>query len=1252
MFSDTGNRETATESLGYAPPRSVSTDNNVSSYQTDRPTGTPAITNTPDTATTATRALYNGEYIPTRDKPDYGWTTDNNVSSYETDTGKPTITNTPDTATTATRALHDGDYIPTRDEPDDGWTTDKNVSSYEKDTGKSTITNTPDTATTATQSLYNGDYIPTRDEPGDGWTTENNLSSFETDTRAPTITDKPETAATATQSLYDGDYIPTRDEPDDGWTTYKNVSSYEKDTGKSTITNTPNTEATVTPSLYNVDYIPPMDEPGDGWTTDNNVSSYETDTGTPTITNTPDTAATATPSLYNGDYIPTRDEPDDGWTTDKNVSSYEKDTGKSTITNTPDTEATATPSLYIGDYIPTRDEPDDDLTRLGVLELIEEEFYEIICNTTCEQKCGDRLPQGAAMCYCDWACVRLGDCCLDYEAACLSGPNVTVNNYADVLRNRTSPSATCDIFLEESRINETNFVSLLVVTSCGRRDTNSLMIDLCESPPVGNKTLATELPVIFRDVIYRNRYCALCNNPGEVLTDIVTAGAAIQCENTTEFTYWRRYDGDTGDDVDISNCGIMLNLSNFQNQPIGTSRYECMWDTSVVTTCDAYLSFPMLDFDYLELTCHKYRAYISKRIWGPIYNNPHCAMCNGVIDINGMQCGVYEPQYDPPSFRRLISFEYLDRRLIICPRDSVIDHTTGHCVKPTCPAGHVMLRDKVCTALDVRVPQIFSATGDIRIYFVIASEYQFSQDYYEELVSDIGIEIVVGSFKVNTCDNFTVLDNWDEIMPINSTCWIQETMSRKLSEVVSRVELFEAQIRLQSLPYYNKLGINMSVFSQDVNDTSSMPTCLRGSPKIRHDLVLLGDMFSQETFPSTFQVMSTSQEYNVSEVPILVSWRNSNLTDIGWNESVTAIVCEADIMSCDTVTFQADEYIEKGESIIIYDGTQQEVKILERYVLRLDSNAIVFCSSLLSNLTGVLYSDNTDSLVEGILSVIGGTLSMVCIVLTMITYCMFEQIRTRAGKCVMNLCVALFFAQLSFHVSDTFVSYHEACAAMAVLQHYFWLVAFLWMNVLAFDISCTFADLKPSNVDSDSARLRLFALYAWGLPAVLVAVCLVLDLSSSLPFSYGSSTMCWIAGPRAVVYYFATPLALIITANAVLFVRTIVGLRRALTIADKARQPLQQRKTFVIYVRLTSLMGFTWLFGFLANIDGLSFLWYLFILCNTCQGVFIGLSFALTPTVRRHWRDWFKAKQTRNTSSFSTASPSTTSTFVKVETRM
>ena len=329
---------------------------------------------------------------------------------------------------------------------------------------------------------------------------------------------------------------------------------------------------------------------------------------------------------------------------------------------------------------------------------------------------------------------------------------------------------------------------------------------------------------------------------------------------------------------------------------------------------------------------------------------------------------------------------------------------------------------------------------------------------------------------------------------------------------------------------------------------------------------------------------------------------------------------------------------------MLYGGTSLEVIIRERNILRLDSNAIVLCASLLFNLTGIginHYDNNTQISVQVIVTLTGNFLSMACLAFTMTTYCMFAEIRTRAGKCVMNLCGALFFAQLSFQVSDAFLPYSEACTTVAVFQHYMWLVVFLWMNVLAFDISCTFADLKPSSSVPNTSRLRAFALYAWGLPAVFVGVCLVLDLYTNLPISYGSKNMCWIVDGRAVLFVFGSPVAAVITANAVLFVRTVVAIRSTLSTASRARPPKQQRSTFVIYLRLTSLMGFMWLFGFLANVDVLNFLYYPFILCNTLQGVFICVSFTLTPTVRKRWQDLRSRNRNRKEiSTSSTATPS------------
>ena len=76
------------------------------------------------------------------------------------------------------------------------------------------------------------------------------------------------------------------------------------------------------------------------------------------------------------------------------------------------------------------------------------------------------------------------------------------------------------------------------------------------------------------------------------------------------------------------------------------------------------------------------------------------------------------------------------------------------------------------------------------------------------------------------------------------------------------------------------MQIDLFVFKQDVNITSGI--CLNGSPKIRRDLIFQND--SKFQYPSTFQVVSTEQMYDLTETPLIIMWRLNHLTNAEWNE--------------------------------------------------------------------------------------------------------------------------------------------------------------------------------------------------------------------------------------------------------------------------------------------------------------------------------------------------------------------------------
>ena len=68
------------------------------------------------------------------------------------------------------------------------------------------------------------------------------------------------------------------------------------------------------------------------------------------------------------------------------------------------------------------------------------------------------------------------------------------------------------------------------------------------------------------------------------------------------------------------------------------------------------------------------------------------------------------------------------------------------------------------------------------------------------------------------------------------------------------------------------------------------------------------------------------------------------------------------------------------------------------------------------------------------------TISLVCLMATFITYACYRELRSLPGLMLMNLFVALFFAQLLFLMNGwgLFESDPILCLIIATAQHYFW----------------------------------------------------------------------------------------------------------------------------------------------------------------------------------------------------------------------
>lgn len=97
-----------------------------------------------------------------------------------------------------------------------------------------------------------------------------------------------------------------------------------------------------------------------------------------------------------------------------------------------------------------------------------------------------------------------------------------------------------------------------------------------------------------------------------------------------------------------------------------------------------------------------------------------------------------------------------------------------------------------------------------------------------------------------------------------------------------------------------------------------------------------------------------------------------------------------------------------------------------------------------------------------LLTFIGSIMSIVSLILLLLTYIMFTELRNLPGKILINLAISLLLYQSFFFVGGE-TDDHDTCLSVAVLLHFFVLSSFTWMNVMAYDVHRIFAPFSKSS---------------------------------------------------------------------------------------------------------------------------------------------------------------------------------------------
>ena len=338
--------------------------------------------------------------------------------------------------------------------------------------------------------------------------------------------------------------------------------------------------------------------------------------------------------------------------------------------------------------------------------------------------------------------------------------------------------------------------------------------------------------------------------------------------------------------------------------------------------------------------------------------------------------------------------------------------------------------------------------------------------------------------------------------------------------------------------------------------------------------------------------------------------------------------------SCQLVELAVNDYrwLEEDDSIVFLNTPYAVALNKSEVIFNSNRTSILICFDVYTKyfpaMTLALMSTE-DFTFESILSLVCVSLSILCLLVSFVTFCTYSSLRTLPGKNNMALIMCLICAQTLFLVGSfsRFEQESTVCISIGLLTHFFWLMSVFWMNSCTVHVFRVFIGTEGLGT---GRGLKTFLTY-WSYTVissatfVLVNLCMSLSKSDYTEFGYGKMS-CYINSEKMVAFTFGVPVGFVIIINMVLFCSVV---RKIINMPKIKKDIRHERNDVVIFAKLSSLTGCCWIFGFVYSWTDIQIFSYLFIVLNASQGVFIFLSFVCTKRVLKMYKENISAILTR-----------------------
>ncbi|XP_010769133.1 latrophilin-2 isoform X1 [Notothenia coriiceps] len=261
--------------------------------------------------------------------------------------------------------------------------------------------------------------------------------------------------------------------------------------------------------------------------------------------------------------------------------------------------------------------------------------------------------------------------------------------------------------------------------------------------------------------------------------------------------------------------------------------------------------------------------------------------------------------------------------------------------------------------------------------------------------------------------------------------------------------------------------------------------------------------------------------------------------------------------------------------------------------------------------------DRVHELLLTVITRVGIVVSLVCLTISIFTFCFFRGLQSDRNTIHKNLCINLFIAELIFLIGIDMTEPRIGCAIIAGILHFFFLASFSWMCLEGVQLYLMLVEV----FESEYSRKKYYYVSGYLFPAIVVGVSAAIDYRS-----YGTKKACWLSVDNHFIWSFIGPVTFIIMLNLIFLVITMYKMVKHSTTLKPDSSRLENIKSWVMGAfALLCLLGLTWSFGLFFINEASIVMAYLFTIFNTFQGMFIFIFHCLLQKkVRKEYSKCFR----------------------------